>query len=57
MREKIIRLLSALLTTVLLAGTVQEPVRAAGVNVPQLQKETAEEGPLLAGENGVTVTT
>lgn len=57
MREKIIRLLSALLTAVLLAGTVQEPVRAAGVNVPQLQKETAEEGPLLAGENGVTVTT
>lgn len=57
MREKIIRLLSALLTGALLAGTVQEPVRAAGVNVPQLQKETAEEGPLLAGENGVTVTT
>lgn len=57
MREKIIRLLSALLTAVLLAGTVLEPVRAAGVNVPQLQKETAEEGPLLAGENGVTVTT
>lgn len=57
MREKIIRLLSALLTAVLLAGTVLEPVRVAGVNVPQLQKETAEEGPLLAGENGVTVTT
>lgn len=57
MKEKIIRLLSALLTGALLAGTVQEPVRAAGVNVPQLQKETAEEGPLLAGENGVTVTT
>lgn len=57
MKEKIIRLLSALLTAALLAGTVQESVRAAGVNVPKLQKETAEEEPLLAGENGVTVTT
>lgn len=57
MKEKIIRLLSALLTAALLAGTVQESVRAAGVNVPKLQKETVEEEPLLAGENGVTVTT
>lgn len=57
MKEKIIRLLSALLTGALLAGTVQEPVGAAGVNVPQLRKEAAEEELLLSGENGVTVTT
>lgn len=57
MKEKIIRLLSALLTAALLAGTVQESVRAAGVNVPQLRKEAAEEELLLSGENGVTVTT
>ncbi|MBO5524366.1 MAG: fibronectin type III domain-containing protein [Roseburia sp.] len=57
MKRKFVRLLCVLLTGALLAGAVQEPVRAAAVKVPEIRTETLEEEESLFRENGVTVTT
>lgn len=57
MKRKFVRLLGVLLTGALLAGAVQEPVRAAAVKAPEIRTETLEEEEALFRENGVTVTT